>query len=300
MSLSLTDPKAAAQAVVDALNSLSGGGATSALALQIDQLEDIVLNGAGLSVKQAEQLQGLLNQAGLTASGQWASGGGSSAGASTGASTGAVPSGSSSGGGTSAIDGGSYPAVTAHQAAGEVWAVSTSGASSGGVSSGGNINEQISTVVNQTSTGGSAGLQQVAGAIGGAVQTLAINGQSLSGIAQSLASTSAATQQLATAVAGLVQRIQTGTGSGTTAQGGGGATIAYGGTPYDAGYSPNPAGLPYANNPNLPTAGAAGPTSTNTTVTANINVTGANNPTQVAQQVASVLVSQLRTAGARF
>jgi hypothetical protein len=127
----ITDPTAAAQAVVNALNSLSGGGPTSALAQQIDQLENIILNGGGLTVSQAGQLQTLLSQAGLSANGTWNNGSGGSTTGTAGSSTPVASS--SSGSGTSAIDGGSYPAVTAHQASGEIWAVDASGvASSGG------------------------------------------------------------------------------------------------------------------------------------------------------------------------
>lgn len=121
------DPAAQAQAVVNALNALSGGGATSALAQQIDKLEDIVLNGGGFTTSQASQLATLLNEAGLNADGTWANGSGGSTGTGAAGASGVPVATTSS---STAADGGVYPDVTAHQAAGEIWAVDTSGIAS--------------------------------------------------------------------------------------------------------------------------------------------------------------------------
>lgn len=235
--------------------------------------------------------------------------------------TGSAPSAPSSGGGTvaasggagtSAVDGGSYPAVTAHQAVGEVWQVS----SSGGVSAA-QTNSVISSVVNTTiSGGGTAGgtqsLTSATQAVGGAVQLLATAQEP---IANSAIITAQAAAQIATAVAGLFRNVTGGT-SGSTVTGGGGTGYSTGpllqanGEP--AGYIPtgNPLGTyqpPSNNPPNALPPGynpfAPGPASTiNVTVNAqgSIGMNSQQLNAQITQAVTSTLVAQLQTSGARL
>lgn len=174
---SLVDPVSAAQAVIAALNSLPNGGGASDLAIAIDKLEDIVANGGGLTVDQVGQLQSLLNQAGLTANGTWASGSTPSTGTGTSSSspdTAATSSGSED---TSSY-GGSYPGVVAHQAAGEVWVVDTSGVASG--SSGG-----TATAAGSTDATSALAATSTADAVASAADTIATVVSQLGLISQS-------------------------------------------------------------------------------------------------------------------
>jgi hypothetical protein len=239
---------------------------------------------------------------------------------STGSTAGTTSVGGSSGGGTSAIDGGSYQAVTAHQAVGEVWAVTTGAASSGGGGTVSAITETISNTVN--STAGSGDLSSVTGAVGGAVQELASNGQSLLNLATAVAASTTATQQIAEAVAGLVEKIATGStvssqplatatgGSGTASSVGGVIMVTGSGTGNPQGPAAPPVSTPINSVPGY-NPFAPGPTSTGTNssaqqVTINVDARGAIGintaamTAQISAVVSSTLVANLRAQGARF
>jgi len=277
-----------------------------------------VLNDLGLNASQASQ-----TKAGAAAGGSagaiivgeapnpiWPlpSEGGPSSGGTTGGGGTTVTE--SSSGGTSAVDGGSYPAVTAHQAVGEVWAVTTSGA--GGGSSGGGSLQSITNNIAQTitqATGGLAGGDQTSQAVAGLLQVFQGSTAAFGQISAALLDTATAIEQAATAVGGAVLKINTtgGTGGGTP-QGGTGGGLGVGGTPSLVSIGNNPGYLPYSPitgipGATIPTAGAGSSTPAQSTVNANvsINIHGASgNTTQLAQQVASTLVAQLRASGARF
>ena len=252
------------------------------------------------------------NQPVLTLPGSGTTGASSSTGSGTTVSTGSTVSTSS--GSSPAIDGGSYPAVTAHQASGEVWAVSGT-ASAGGSSS---IGSSISTTINNSVTGASAGstaaLTGATQAVGGAVQQLATT---QGPIATSAEVTAQAAAQIATAVGGLVVRLNagtTGTASGGTtgATGGGGTayptgapsmTVAGGNPQGSIASSPTASSPPY--NPSNPLPTGIGGTVTNS-VSVNIDARGSMGlntqaiVNQVTAAVSNTLVGQLRSSGARF
>lgn len=145
----------------------------------------------------------------------------------TAASAPSVTSSSSSSSLSPAVDGGSYPAVTAHQASGEVWSVSLVNSNGSPVSSttaAASISQTISTTVQQASAP-TAALTQATQAIGGAVQMFAGSTAQFGAIAQATTLQASATQALATAIAGLVQRVDVGAAStGTYNVTGGGGT----------------------------------------------------------------------------
>lgn len=231
-----------------------------------------------------------------TVSGLYSGGGSTTSTTSTTSSGGTVVS--SGGGGTSAIDGGSYTAVTAHQASGEVWAVT-----GGTASSSGGGNSSTNQVVNQSSSGA---VEAAANAIGGAVQSIATNNGQLLSVADSIKQATAATQAVATAVAGLVQTINTGgsvSSQGLAGGTGGSGTAVPTGSPTDVGLGQGGSTAP------LPTAGAStGSTTSNpqSVFSANVQVSvsgGGVTAAQVAsiqQGVTAAMVQALRTSGARF
>lgn len=217
-----------------------------------------------------------------------------------------------SGSGTGAIDGGSYPAVTAHQAAGEVWAVSTSGASAGGATvSTGSTTDLTQTI---TTAVGSTNDSALAGAVGGAAQQISTVAGGLVPINTSLATIAAATQQTVETIGGILIRLNNvGTSSSplpgvvsTTGE----STVA--GAPIPTAYpTGNPQG-PTAGTPGTGTPAVPGYTYGGSSASPGIQVTadfrGANfggpNATQMQAAVQSAvtagLVQALRTAGARF
>ena len=238
-------------------------------------------------------------------------------------STAAVPVTAATGAGTSAIDGGSYPAVTAHQATGEVWAVSTSGASTTGAGTPvSGTTAAITAITNSTATTASA-LNGVASATGTAAQQISTVAGGLVPINASMASVAAAVTTLvsdvgsalvvggalvaggntSTAAAGVVSTagISTAgslgvTGSYTDYSGGNMQGPAAPVPPAPPGYGTGPGTIGnQPSNPNSP----FGPTQINAPITVTVNG-GQTNGAQLAAQIASQLVSTLRSAGARF
>jgi hypothetical protein len=196
---------------------------------------------------------------------------------------------SAGGGGTSAIDGGSYPAVTAHQASGEVWAVSGSGVStSGGGVAGAPITTTVQTTLNQTN---SADLSGVTNVVGQVAQQISGFSGGLLPITQNLANIANSLGQVATGVVG---------GSGRV----------YGGTPLPievgGGNPQGPYVPPAASTPPSAPPGynPFGPTSAPINAQVSIDMRGANVGAQtqsaLTQAVTQGLVNALRTAGARF
>ena len=238
-------------------------------------------------------------------------------------STAAVPVTTATGAGTSAIDGGSYPAVTAHQATGEVWAVSTSGASTTGAGTPvSGTTAAITAITNSTATTASA-LNGVASATGTAAQQISTVAGGLVPINASMASVAAAVTTLVSDVGGALVSLTAGGNTSTAAAGvvstAGISTVGTGPvtgsyTDYSGGNMQGPAvpgntGLPAVpgygtgpgtigdqpSNPNSP----FGPTQINAPITVTVNG-GQTNGAQLAAQIASQLVSTLRSAGARF
>jgi hypothetical protein len=231
----------------------------------------------------------------------------------TSTSSSAVPVTTTSGAGSAAIDGGSYPAVTAHQATGEVWAVDTSGTSSSGgaAASSSIITTTVAQTINQTGGASSTALQSAISTIGGALEMLSTDGGGLIAAAD-------ATQNLAAAVTGLVARTYAGTTPGvvpTTTTGSvasqpvstsspGVTTVSVGGgnpqgptAPTSPGAAPSVPGY----NPFGPGSTGSG-TQVNVTVDARgaIGISGASLQSQITQAVTTQLVSQLYAAGARI
>lgn len=238
----------------------------------------------------------------------------------------AASSGSS---GTSAIDGGTYPAVTAHQATGEIWAVSTTGVSTAGsVGDVGTISEQIATTVNQSSDDGGA-IAGAVSAIGGTITQLTDIGGMLSPIAQSLAaiaaSVSKAVSGTATQVNGPTQSQGPITGGGGTAAPSGPPTGYYpGGNPQGGlgtvyntppsstpvssvpGFNPfGPTSIPSNTSPSsIPSAGtpASGGVNVQVSIDARgaIGINAAQMQSQLSAMVVNNLVPLLQTGGARI
>jgi len=289
----------------------------------------------------------VLVTAGTTASGTATTTGGGTTSSTT------VPVTTTSTAGTAAIDGGSYPAVTAHQAAGEVWAVDTSGAAgiATTASTTAALTQLVSTTTNVTQT--TAGDTTAA-----ALNSVAASTAALGPILNAQQQADAALETLITSLAHTVTTGTTAAGGPVANQstlpettssagptGGGGTTVAGGlinttsvvaGTTPTAGEASNeiggnamapasqayldwltsgfppgsvygatplPAGVaPPTSYPTAPTAIGSTSSTSGSTVNAavTINVNGASNPTQLANQVASTLVAQLRAAGARF
>ncbi len=217
--------------------------------------------------------------------------------------------------GTSAIDGGSYPAVTAHQAAGEIWAVSTNGvASAGGTTSTGSTADLTQTITDVTSsTSGSAALTTAAGAIGGATQQISTVAGGLIPINTSLATIATATQQTVSDVGGILQRLS-GVGVGTTSSALPGVVSTSGistaaGAPIATSYgSGNPQGSTVGTPSNTapavpgynPGVGSAPIQVTANFQGATFGGSSAQMQAQVQAAVTAGLVQALRTAGARF
>jgi hypothetical protein len=123
--------------------------------------------------------------------------------------------------------------------------------------------------------------------------------------------TANAAAAIATAIGGLVVKLNAGTAA-TTVSGGGGTGYTTGPATYTSpAEGPNIAGsgasqIPVSTPPNAlppgynPFAGTNSTPASPVNASVTINVTGASNPSQVATQVASTLVTQLRAAGARF
>lgn len=236
----------------------------------------------------------------------------------TGSTTSATDSGtpittSATGSGTGAIDGGSYPAVTAHQAAGETWFV-TAGTSGGTPVAGGSttITTDVANTISQTGDTSTGALSSISTAASGLVEQLATFTGDLLPISSSLASVASSVGQLVTAVSGGKINISVpgevssqapatfaGTQTGSTAASGSITTIVGGGNPQGATspitQAPPPTSIPGYN--------PFGPGST-VTPQVTINITGASNPNQMAAQVQTAvtagIVAALRTAGARF
>lgn len=235
----------------------------------------------------------------------------------TGSTTSATDSGtpittSATGSGTGAIDGGSYPAVTAHQAAGETWFV-TAGTSGSPVAGGSaTITTDVANTISQTGDTSTGALSSISTAASGLVEQLATFTGDLLPISSSLASVASSVGQLVTAVSGGKINISVpgevssqapatfaGTQTGSTAASGSITTIVGGGNPQGA-TSPITQAPPQTS---IPGYNPFGPGST-VTPQVTINITGASNPNQMAAQVQTAvtagIVAALRTAGARF
>ena len=223
-----------------------------------------------------------------------------------------VPVETTSGAGTSAVDGGSYPAVTAHQASGEVWAVDTSGVSSSGSAGvASSISQQISTTINQSGTTDSSGaIAGAVSAIGGTVSQLTDISGMLSPITASLAAIAAAVTK---GVSGGVVYVN-GPGASQGAITGGGGTAAPSGAPSSyfgsgnpqgatvPGYNLPPASVPIASVPGFnPFSG--GPTSASSPqISISIDARGSMglNAQQMSQTIIAQVTQQLFTNGARI
>jgi hypothetical protein len=214
--------------------------------------------------------------------------------------------------GTSAIDGGSYPAVTAHQAAGEIWAVSTNGASYGGTVATGSTTDVTQTITTASSDSSDA-LTTAAGAIGGATQQISTVAGGLIPINTSLATIATATQQTVSDVGGILQRLS-GVGVGTTSSALPGVVSTSGistaaGAPIATSYgSGNPQGSTVGTPSNTapavpgynPGVGSAPIQVTANFQGATFGGSSAQMQAQVQAAVTAGLVQALRTAGARF
>ena len=209
--------------------------------------------------------------------------------------------------GSSAIDGGSYTPVTAHQASGEVWAVSTSGASVSGSVATTSVSQTVTnTTVSDASTGA---LVATASAVGSAVQEIATFSGGLLPITTNLANVASSITTLVSAVGGVLQRLSTGSTVTSAAP----ASV-YGNTgerSYTTGTESTyyPGGNPMGSTVSTPNTGApavpggnagSGPTSINAPVNVTVNTSNPVDANQLATQIANTLVSTLRTAGARF
>ena len=226
-------------------------------------------------------------------------------------STASAPVASASGSGTAAVDGGSYPAVTAHQASGEVWSV-TGGTGSGGVSAASAAT--ITTTIQNTvaSSSGNSAVASAVEAVGGAVAAIQTNSANLGSISQSLATVASSVEQIATAVGGAVQRLNTSgaVSSAAPATYSGSSGSAYSvGTPTTTvgGGAGNGIIVPIVSPPpenNVPGYNPFGPGSAPINVTLTVNATGGGSGTQLAAAIQPAvtqgLVAALRTAGARF
>jgi len=143
---------------------------------------------------------------------------------------------SSSGAGTSAIDGGSYTAVTAHQAEGEVWAVNTSGTSSSGSSSSSgaitsaasSIDTAATSISSVSSSVGDLAVQvsEVAKAVADVVGYNSTSGGAIAGGSTSSASAGGSVSTTSSSSSG------TSSGSSSSSNSGGGSAAA--GSVYDS------------------------------------------------------------------
>ena len=210
--------------------------------------------------------------------------------------------------GSSAIDGGSYTPVTAHQASGEVWAVSTSGASVSGSVATTSVSQTVTnTTVSDASTGA---LVATASAVGSAVQEIATFSGGLLPITTNLANVASSITTLVSAVGGVLQRLSTGSTVTSAAP----ASV-YGNNTGERSYTTGtestyyPGGNPMGSTVSTPNTGApavpggnagSGPTSINAPVNVTVNTSNPVDANQLATQIANTLVSTLRTAGARF
>ena len=197
----------------------------------------------------------------------------------------AVPVTTSSGGGTGAIDGGSYPAVTAHQAAGETWSVSANGAATGAtISTGSTAAQTITNIVGATSGASTAAISTAAGAMSASAEQMGALSNGLLPISSSLAATASATQQVVTAIGGILQRLEVGTGglnpsgySPSQVAPGTISTAAPGGVQtYYPGANPQAGGGPSVGTPGSTTAPpVSGPASAGPQITVNVDARGA-------------------------
>ena len=232
---------------------------------------------------------------------------------------------------SSAVDGGVYPAVTAHQASGEIWAVTTSGA--GGTTASttaSTINQTVSTTVNETSSSSSsstAAIESAAAGMNGIVEQIATFTGDLLPITTSLQTVAAAVEKVASSGTVTAYNASGAVSAGTTtaASTKESTSGSYTNAQYVATYG-NPlgttvgsnttstapaigvtAGVPVGFNPMGPTSVTVpSATSPTTTISASVAIdmrganTGNTTQSQITQAVAAGLVSALRTAGARF
>ena len=231
-------------------------------------------------------------------------------------STGSVSSGVSSTSSSQAVDGGVYPDVTAHQAAGETWAVSVGygnlTATSGSTSTGTTAQTQAAATTTQATT-------QAANVISSAVNTASEVAGSIQTIATALGTVSTNISTAATALAnaatsknvsGTLQSVM-GTSSSSTTSGAAGtagsaSTTSSTGTAGGAGSKNVTSAIPGMTY--VPIGGLSAAVGGVQIGAIHVDLSGANlsgqNPAQIQQGIQAAvtqgLVSSLRAAGARF
>lgn len=198
---------------------------------------------ASASSSSASDLQLAVAQA--TASAAAGTSGADTADAIVAALGGASSSGSTSGSSSAAVDGGVYPDVTAHQAAGEIWQVSIAGVSSTGATG----SSDAGTSADATSA---LAASSTASTVASAAQSMAVSvgvleqvGNQAASIAQSLATITPSKAVAGTQVTIPNATTSTGTANTTSTTGTGGGT-AVGGTPTQVGIGSSGGYLPTA------------------------------------------------------
>jgi hypothetical protein len=229
-----------------------------------------------------------------------------------------------SGSGTGAIDGGSYPAVTAHQASGEIWAVSgtASGGATGAVTSAipSSVTNDISETISNAGSDSTGALESIAESLGPIELLPAALQSALQPITASLSEIAGTiTEKLA--ASGTVQtNIGNPVVSGAPITGGGGTTVGGGpiNTNPDTGYYPtaptgttqnnipgyNPFGPSGVTTPSASPAPSAGGIAAQVTVDMRNSNFGGSTQSQMVSTISAAvtqsLVQTLRASGARF